>query len=82
MKKCKARKTIQKKSTYLKYGFVITEVVSLYCPRCSKIVSAGPNYQPKYCGECGQKLDFKGIVWIPDKELGFARRDVSEQIKN
>lgn len=25
-----------------------------YCPRCNHVLNAGPNFQPKYCSECGQ----------------------------
>ena len=70
-KKRKARKPIAKKSTYLKYGFVITEHEYYHCPRCKNILNAGPNYQPKYCDQCGQKIKFSGIKWKEDKELGF-----------
>ena len=68
-KKRKARKPIAKKSTYLKYGFEYYR-----CPRCKNILNAGPNYQPKYCDQCGQKINFSGIKWKEDKELGFVKR--------
>ena len=55
VKKRKARKPIARKITYLKYGFVITEHENHYCPRCNHVLNAGPNYQPKYCNQCGQK---------------------------
>lgn len=73
-KKRKARKPIARKITYLKFGFVISEHENYYCPRCSNVLSAGPNYQPKYCDQCGQKVSFIGIIWKEDKELGFAKR--------
>lgn len=73
-KKRKARKPIARKITYLKFGFVITERENHYCPRCNRVLNAGPNYQPKYCDQCGQKLNFSGIKWKEDKELGFAKR--------
>lgn len=78
-----ARKPIARKITYLKFGFVITEHENQYCPRCNHILNAGPNYQPKYCDQCGQKLNFSMVKWKEDKELGFSeRRDVNEQIRN
>ncbi len=78
-----ARKPIPRTETYLKYGFVITEHEYHHCPRCNHILNAGHNYQPKYCGQCGQKLNFSGVKWKEDKELGFSgRRDVNEPIKN
>lgn len=73
-KKRKARKPIARKITYLKFGFVITEQENHYCPRCNHVLNAGPNYQPKYCDQCGQKLNFFGIKWKEDKKLGFAKR--------
>ena len=60
--------------TYLKYGFIIMEREKYLCPRCKSILNAGPNYQPKYCDRCGQKINFAGISWKEDKELGFAKR--------
>lgn len=68
------RKPVTKMERYLKYGFVITEHEYHYCPRCSHILNAGPNYQPGYCDQCGQKLNFSKIQWNEDKELGFAKR--------
>lgn len=78
-----ARKPIPKTDTYLKYGFVITEHEKYLCPRCKSALNAGPNYQPRYCDQCGQKINFTGIKWKEDKELGFAeRRDVHEPVKD
>lgn len=68
-----ARKPIRKVSNYLKFGFVVTEYVKHDCPRCGHVLNAGPNYQPRYCDQCGQKVTFKGIVWEPEKELGISR---------
>ena len=45
-----------------------------YCPRCNHVLNAGPNYQPKYCDQCGQKLSFSGIRWKEDVQLGYAKR--------
>lgn len=68
----RARKPMLEKQTYLKYGFVIMEHEACLCPRCGHILNAGPGYQPKYCSECGQKMNFTDIVWTEDKKLGFA----------
>lgn len=59
--------------TYLKYGFVITEHEYYDCPRCGKVLNAGPQYQPKYCSECGQKVTFEGVKWKEDVTLGYLR---------
>ena len=67
-----ARKPIPKTGTYLKYGFVITEHEYHLCPVCGHILNAGPEYQPRYCDQCGQRVDCSGIEWKEDKELGFA----------
>lgn len=69
-----AKKPVPRIETYLKYGFVITEHEYHYCPRCSHVLNAEPNYQPRYCGQCGQKLNFSGIKWKDDRQLGFAER--------
>lgn len=83
MKKRKAKKPIPRIRTYLKYGFVITDQECHHCPRCNHILNAGPNYQPKYCDQCGQKLNFSGVKWKKDKEVGYSeRRDANEPIKN
>ena len=83
IKKRKARKPITRVRTYLKYGFVITEHEYQYCPRCNHVLNAGPHYQPKYCDQCGQKLDLSSVKWKEDKETCFAERsDVNEPIKN
>ena len=83
VKKRKARKPIARKITYLKYGFVITECKKYLCPRCGTILSAGANYQPKYCDQCGQKVSFKGSKWKEENELGFAeRRQDLEQVED
>ena len=69
-----ARKPISKTGTYLKFGFVIMENESHLCPRCGKVLNAGPNYQPKYCDQCGQKINFAGIDWKKEKKLGYTER--------
>lgn len=68
---------------YLKFGFVITEHEYHDCPRCGGTLNAGPNYQPRYCDRCGQKINFSGTEWKEDKELGFAERsNAYESVKN
>lgn len=77
------KKPILKKSEYLKYDFVIMEREDCLCPKCGNILNAGPGYQPKYCSECGQKINFTGVQWKKDKQLGFAeRRNLYEPVKN
>lgn len=83
LKKRKAKKPIARNSTYLKFGFVITEHESHHCPRCNHILNAGPNYQPKYCDQCGQKISFAGVIWKEEKELGFLKRgEACESVEN
>lgn len=78
-----ARNPIERTMRYKKYGFVVTESQRFGCPRCGGRLNVGPNYQPKYCEQCGQKLNFTGIEWKPDREIGFAeRRDEDESVKN
>ena len=75
------RKPVPKLDTYLKFGFVITEHMNYYCPRCGEVLNAGPNYQPKYCDQCGQRVDFSEVKWMAEKELGYAERsEAYEQI--
>ena len=71
MLKCIARRPKSKIKKYLKYGFVITEHEFYYCPRCEHTLNAGPDYQPNYCNQCGQHLNFSGIKWSEDRELGY-----------
>lgn len=73
--KSAARKPTPKTETYLKYGFVITEHDVHLCPRCGKTLNAGTNYQPKYCDQCGQRVDFAGTEWKEDRKLGFAKEE-------
>lgn len=80
-----ARKPVPMMETYLKYGFVITEHQCYCCPRCGKPLNAGPQFQPKYCSECGQHVDFKGVKWKKDRELGYStmqRRDEYASVKD
>lgn len=69
-----ARKAVARTEKYLKYGFVTMEYEKYLCPRCGSILNVGPNYQPRYCEQCGQKVNFNGIKWKEDKEQGFAER--------
>lgn len=64
-----ARKPVVKTNTYLKYGFVLMEREYYCCPKCGDVLNAGPNYQPKYCDQCGKRVDFTGIQWKEEKEL-------------
>lgn len=78
-----ARRPIVKTKQYLKFGFVVTECESHVCPRCRNTLNAGPEYQPKYCDQCGQRIDFSKTEWKEEKQLGYAeRKDVYESVKN
>lgn len=78
-----ARKPRERTMRYRKFGFVITDQQCYDCPRCGEILNAGPNYQPRYCDKCGQKIDFSGTEWKKDRELEYAKRsDAYEPIKN
>ena len=81
MSKETAMKPIERIANYLKYGFAITEHQYMDCPRCGHVLDAGPDYQPKYCGQCGQRVSFHGAIWKEDRHLGYisekgAERDV------
>lgn len=67
-----AKKPIIKCETYDKYGFVTTLHQYCICPGCNYILNAGPNYQPNYCSECGQHIDWSKVSWVEDVQLGFA----------
>lgn len=71
-----AMKPIPEIETYLKYGFVVTEYEKHLCPRCRSVLNAGPDYQPNYCSQCGQKVSFNGMKWKEDKELGYTERKI------
>lgn len=71
----KARKPIESTIRYMKYGFVHVERKMYRCPKCGELLSAGPDYQPKYCGECGQKLDFSDAKWESEKILGYKEEE-------
>jgi hypothetical protein len=70
-RKKRGKAPIETKQTYFKFGFVITEQQCFQCPKCKKVLNAGPNYQPKYCAECGEKVSFDGIKYWPEKTLGY-----------
>lgn len=38
-------------------------VQTFRCPRCYGFLNATPFHAPNYCGECGQRLNFKGVVY-------------------
>lgn len=78
-----ARKPVAKKMKYLKFGFVLTEHHCYSCPRCRETLNAGPNYQPRYCDQCGQKINFSDAEWKEDRQLGYAERsNEHESVKN
>ena len=64
-----AREPVSKVETYLKFGFVITEIERYYCPRCGHCLNVGSDYQCEYCSQCGQRLTFDGITWKEEKDL-------------
>ncbi len=66
-----ARRPVPKTTTYLKYGFAVTEDECFYCPRCRRILNAGPEYQPNYCSQCGQRVTFRDTGWKGGREAGW-----------
>lgn len=70
-----AKKPIESTIRYMKYGFVRIESKVYRCPKCGDILNAGPGYQPKYCGECGQKLDFSNAKWEQEREVGYKEEE-------
>lgn len=53
---------------YLKFGFVPTLTTRVRCDNCNAILNAGPNYQPKFCPECGEKApDLSSVNWKDEK---------------
>lgn len=71
MFKWMAKKPLKRIAVYLQYGFVVTEHEYYHCPRCGGVLNTGPNYQPKYCDRCGQKVAFDGVEWKEDKEIRY-----------
>ncbi len=83
MSKETAMEPVERIGRYPKYGFAITEHQYMDCPRCGHVLNAGPEYQPRYCDQCGQRVSFEGIIWKGDRHLGYAeRRDDLEQVKD
>lgn len=74
MSKEKAMEPVERIGRYLKFGFVITEHQYMDCPRCGHVLDAGPEYQPRYCDQCGQRVSFIGVTWKGDRHLGYAER--------
>ena len=75
-------KPIIRTENYLKYGFVKTECELYFCPKCNHPLNAGPNYQPNFCSNCGQRMDFSSVVWTKERDLGIDSgrfRDVDER---
>ena len=70
-KKRKAREPVAKTRTYLKYGFANTMIESYYCPRCRHLLNAGPDYQPRYCDQCGQRVGFDKVIWKEPETIGY-----------
>lgn len=54
---------------YLKYKKFPTETTETRCPKCGCILSAGPNYTPNFCSNCGQALDFTSVKWEEPRYL-------------
>lgn len=74
-----ARKPVVRTEVYRKYGFTYVEHKPCYCPRCNHVLNAGPNFQPKYCSECGQKIDFSEVKWEEEKILEHAGRRLANE---
>ena len=70
-----ARKPIIKHGTYIKYGFAIMRHQYCTCPSCRSVLNAGPNYQPNYCSECGQRVDFAYVQWEEEIPIGRIRKE-------
>ena len=66
-----ARRPISNVETYTQMGKYIIKAVFYYCPRCQQRQNAGPNYQPRYCDRCGQRINFDGITWKEEKFIGY-----------
>ncbi len=67
-----ANAPVIKYTEYLKFGFVKTRFQDFYCPHCGKQLNAGWNYQPKFCAECGQLLDFSEVTYEEEEFLGYS----------
>ena len=69
-----AMEPIERVAVYLRYGFVMMEHQYMDCPRCGHTLNVGPEYQPKYCDQCGQRVSFDGVIWREDRYLGYAEK--------
>lgn len=76
------RRPVPKIQTYLKYGFVIMEHDIYCCPRCGKTLNAGPDYQPQYCSECGQRVTFAEVKWREDRKKCYASVEEEEKYES
>lgn len=74
-----ARKPVVTHGTYKKFGFVLTLHQYCKCPRCGYVLSAGPNYQCRYCGQCGQRVDCSNVAWEEEVTLGYAREEAKHE---
>jgi tRNA(Ile2) C34 agmatinyltransferase TiaS len=63
------RKPVISYATYKKYGFVPVLHQYCNCPRCGRLLNAGPSYQPDRCDLCGQRIRYSGIIFKEDVEL-------------
>ena len=65
---------IMKEVDYIQFGFVKMRNLQAFCPRCNTGLNAGWNWQPKYCSECGQHIDFSSVEWWKEeKKLGYLK---------
>jgi hypothetical protein len=69
-------KPIPESYEYLKFGFCKTRATRFLCPACRAVLNAGPNYQPRFCGECGQSVDFSGVTFPEPEFLGYEHKEV------
>lgn len=76
--KGRGSKPIIRTERYLKYGFVKTECEMYYCPKCNHTLNAGPNYQPIFCSDCGQQVDFSGVIWTEERGIGIDSKKLRE----
>lgn len=61
---------------YLKYGLFRTKVMLTKCPCCESTLNAGPSYQPEFCSDCGKKLDWSDIKWVPEESLPSSTTEI------
>lgn len=67
--KYRGLKPVARTEQYLKYGFIPTEYKLYFCPNCGRPLNAGPHYQPNFCGDCGQRVDFSDVTWTEERVL-------------